>query len=261
MTASELFKAGHLANAIDEQLAEVKAKPSDAAKRLFLFEMLLFAGDVDRAAKQGDLVKFQEVEIDATMAGYLKLCEMEKKRRQVLRQGTLPGSFGQISDIATKRVEALGMLRDSKPADAAALLEKNAPATLSGTINGKPFEGLVDCDDIFAPLLEVVTSTGYYWVPLANIRKLKTNPPKFPRDLYWLPAHLDLGDQEGPVFLPALYPFSHESADDAVKLGRKTDWVGGEGTPVRGLGQRTFLVGDDALGLLDIRDLEVQPPR
>src|SRR5437870_905614 len=67
MDASELLKTGKLGAAIDAQLAAVKAHPADGNRRLFLFEMLLFTGDIDRAAKQGALVKFPEVEINAAM--------------------------------------------------------------------------------------------------------------------------------------------------------------------------------------------------
>ena len=64
----------------------------------------------------------------------------------------------------------------------------------------------------------------YYWVPLEQVESLAANAPAAPRDLLWLPAHLSLRDgPEGDVFLPALYPGSHEHADDAVKLaGRPT---------------------------------------
>ena len=62
---------------------------------------------------------------------------------------------------------------------------------------------------------------------------------------------------EGDVFLPALYPGTHEHADDAVKLGRATDWKDGDAGPVLGVGLRTFLAGDDPITLLEWRELEV----
>ena len=49
MTATELFKANKLPEAIDAQIKEVKNNPGDQAKRLFLFEMLALAGDLDRS--------------------------------------------------------------------------------------------------------------------------------------------------------------------------------------------------------------------
>ena len=97
MNASDLFKAGQLGAAIDAQLATVKAHPTDAQRRLFLFELAMFAGDLDRAAKQGALVNFPEVEINATMDGYRLLTEAEKMRRRVMEEGEKPKSFGPLT--------------------------------------------------------------------------------------------------------------------------------------------------------------------
>ena len=44
--------------------------------------------------------------------------------------------------------------------------------------------------------------------------------------------------------------------DDAHRLGRATDWIEDD-AGARGIGQRTFLVGDDALALDEIGVLKV----
>jgi len=47
--------------------------------------------------------------------------------------------------------------------------------------------------------------------PLEQIDSLAMNVPKQPRDLLWFPARLQLRDgQTGPVYLPSLYPFTHD---------------------------------------------------
>ena len=66
---------------------------------------------------------------------------------------------------------------------------------------------------------------------------------------------LEMEAAAGNVFLPALYPGSHEHPDDQTKLGRTTDWKSSDTGPVLGVGARTFLVDDDALGLLEWREL------
>ncbi len=129
---------------------------------------------------------------------------------------------------------------------------------MRGRLNGKPFEHLRDADDLFGSVLEVLSQGAYYWVPLEQVASLAMSAPRSPRDLLWAAAHLDVRDgPEGDVFLPALYPGTHEHADDAVKLGRATDWKGGEAGPVLGVGLRTFLAGDDPITLLDWRELEI----
>ena len=59
------------------------------------------------------------------------------------------------------------------------------------------------------------------------------------------------------MFLPNLYPGSHEHADAPIKLGRATDWKAPEGGPVLGQGAKLFLVGDDALPLLEWRQVQI----
>ena len=73
MNASDLFKAAKLPEAIDAQIAEVKANPGDQSKRLFLFEMLAFAGDLDRARRQIDAVNYGQMELDTAVLAYRKL--------------------------------------------------------------------------------------------------------------------------------------------------------------------------------------------
>jgi type VI secretion system protein ImpE len=63
------------------------------------------------------------------------------------------------------------------------------------------------------------------------------------------------GGPDGEVFLPALYAGSHLEPDDRVRLGRMTDWRGGDGTPVRGVGQRIFLVGGEGCPILELREV------
>ncbi|MDQ2667033.1 MAG: tetratricopeptide repeat protein, partial [Gemmatimonadota bacterium] len=52
MHARELFKAGRLDDAIEALGVEVRDNPTDAQRRAFLFELLCFAGNYDRAEKQ-----------------------------------------------------------------------------------------------------------------------------------------------------------------------------------------------------------------
>ena len=52
--AQELFRAGRVAEAIDALGAELRDDPTDAQRRIFLFELLCFAGNYARAEKQLD---------------------------------------------------------------------------------------------------------------------------------------------------------------------------------------------------------------
>ena len=262
MKADELFKAGRLQEAIDAQLQEVKANPGDPARRLFLFELSVFAGDLDRARRQIDAIQYQEMELDAAVSAYRKLVDVEATRRRLLAEGLTPQFLNEPPEHAKLRLEAINRLRENRNGEANELLEKAMAAapTLRGQFNDKPFETLRDADDLFATVLEVVGQGVYYWVPFEEIELLQCKPPRFPRDLIWFPARLQLrSGPAGDVVLPALYPGSHEHADVQVKLGRATDWKAAEGGPTLGAGLRTFLVGDDAVSLLEWRQLQFQP--
>lgn len=258
MTANELFKAGKLTEAIDAQTQEVKANAADHARRLFLFELLAFAGDLDRARKQIDIINYGDLPLDAAILSYRQCLDGEEKRRRLLRDGTKPEFFTDPPDHVNIRLEAINRLREKNLAEAHALLEKaNAEIHVrKGQLNNKPFNTLRDCDDLLAGVLEVFAHGNYYWVPLEQVRSVASVGPKFARDLLWLPAKLEMADALGDVFLPALYTNSHEHADTAIKLGRSTDWSAPEGGPVLGVGLRIYLVDDDAMPQLEWRQLE-----
>ncbi len=259
ISASELFRAGQLGEAVAAQIQEVKSRPADQARRLFLFELLAFAGDLDRARKQIDVVQYSDPELDAATANYRSLLEAEGRRRRLFADGVEPKFFVDPPEHVRLRLQAAAAAR-ADTAEAGRLLQRAEELTppIAGQLNGQPFAALRDADDLLGPVLEVMAHGDYYWVSLEQVEAVAAPPPKFPRDLLWLPAQLVLRDgAAGNVFLPTLYAGSHEHADDQVKLGRKTEWIGPEGGPVRGLGLRTFLVNDDARTLLEWREFQV----
>jgi type VI secretion system protein ImpE len=260
MSASELYKSGRLQEAIDAQIQEVKSHPADQGKRLFLFELLAFAGDLDRARRQIEAVRYDDVQLEAATATYRTLLDAEQKRRRVFAEGISPQFLAEPPAHVKQRLEALNELRAGKLQDAARLLNEadQAAPVPRGQLNDKEFTALRDCDDVFGTVLEVLAHGEYYWVPLEQVQLLAMNPPRFPRDLLWVPARLQMTANAGDVFLPALYPGSHEQSDEAVKLGRATDWKAEQGGPVLGVGLRQFLVDDDAVSILEIRTLQIE---
>jgi type VI secretion system protein ImpE len=261
MNASELFKAGKLQAAVDAQLQEVKRNPADQAKRMFLFELLVFTGDLDRARRQIDAVTYGEAERDAVIIGYRKLLDAEQDRRKLFRDGKKPQFLGPPPEHVQWRLEAINCLRGNQQKEAKELLDRAnaAVAPLPGSLNATPFDSLRDGDDLFASVLEVMAKGVYSWVPFEAIDSMAMNPPRAPRDLIWFPARLQLRDgQSGEVYLPALYYGTHDQTDEQLKLGRMTDWKEADGGPVLGVGLRTFVAEGQAIPLLDWRQLEFQ---
>lgn len=255
MNASELYKAGRLGEAIEAQVQAVKAAAIDPSKRLFLFELLAFAGDLKRARVHIEAIPYRDADLDAAAAVYGKLLDAEQARRDLFARGVAPGFFGDPSEHLRQRLDAVNCLRAGHHAEAAEALARanEALPAIGGQFNGQPFTSFRDADDLFAGVLEVMAHGRYLWVGLEQIRRVTMNPPRFPRDLLFIPARLELEEEQGEVFLPALYPGSHEHPDDQVKLGRMTDWkdLGGA---MLGVGLHTFLRDDDAVSLLEWRE-------
>ena len=56
-----------------------------------------------------------------------------------------------------------------------------------------------------------------------------------------------------------LYANSHADSDDRIRLGRMTQWRGGEGAPVQGVGQRMFALGDKDVDILALKQITFNP--
>lgn len=257
MTAGELFKAGRLADAIAAQIDAVRASPGDNDRRLFLFELFAFAGDLDKARRQLDAVKYDDTETDLAVQPLRKILEAEAMRRKLFAEGVRPNFLAAPLPHVTMRLDALDRLREGHTADAAKLLAEanEAVAALEVTLNDKSISGLRDGDDVFGTVLEVFAQGKYFWLPVEQIDTLAMKAPSSPRDILYAPARIEMNGSMGEIFVANLYPGTHAHADDAIRLGRATDWS--EGDVVRGVGARTFLAGEDAVGLLDWRELVV----
>src|SRR6266545_2878579 len=260
MTATEAYKAGKLTDAVAAALEQVRNAPTDRGKRLFLAELCCFSGDLERADKQLDVLFMPDAPDVVQLTLFRQLIRGELARREVFTQGRVPEFLAQPTDALKMHLQALIHLREKQVSEAAELLAKaeEARPAVTGTCDGTAFDDWRDLDDLTAPVLEVITANGnYYWVPLEAVELLEFHKPERARDLYWRPAHLIVKDgPDGVVYVPALYFGSHAAADDAVKLGRRTDWLGGETEPYRGLGLREFLVGDSSKSILEIEKIE-----
>jgi type VI secretion system protein ImpE len=260
MTASDAFKAGKLADAVAAGIDQVKKAPADRAKRAFLAELFLFAGELERADTQLAALDTPDAPDLMAVRLFRQLVRAETARREVFTRGRVPEFVAQPSDCVKLHLEASILLRENKLAEAAQTLAKADAIrpTVTGTCDGAAFDDFRDLDDPTAPVLEVLTAQGnYYWVPVETVELLEFHPPERPRDLYWRAAHLIVRDgPDGVVYVPALYHGSHAADRDSLKLGRETDYRGGETEPYRGLGQREFLVGTDAKSVMGVTKVE-----
>lgn len=260
MNVDELYKNGQLQEAIDAQIQEVKSNPADQRKRIFLFELLSFAGEWDRAKRQIEAVQYEELEMLNAVQQYSKLLESEEKRRRLFSESLKPRFVSEPPDHVHWRIDAINFMRDNNYAEAAKLLAKanQSVPPIKGILNGKPFENLHDTDDLFGTVLEVMAHGQYYWVPMEHLDGMAKNEPQYPRDLIWIPTKLEMQDMSGDVFLPALYPGTSEHENVQVKLGRMTvDTEYENGALVMYKGLRNFAVGDQPKNIFEIADLQI----
>ena len=128
---------------------------------------------------------------------------------------------------------------------------------------GQPrsFEDLRDLDDITAGVFEVYTQTGkYFWIEMNRVEKITFMPPKRPLDLLWREAQLAVKDAfDATVHVPAIYG-TLTGADELSRLGRRTEWVGGDGDAIVGVGRRSYVLnGEEELDALAIEAIEFSP--
>jgi type VI secretion system protein ImpE len=231
MNARQLFEAGKLNEAIEALSAELRDHPGDAQRRTFLFELLCFAGNYDRAEKHLDYLA--QASADAAMGAllYRSSLHAERIRQRMFKEDDLP-------------------------------LTGPASAEIRGTLNGKRFETLEDADPRIGARLEIFAAGQYTWIPLAQIASVRMEAPKRLRDLLWIPALVRTGpefrgEELGEVLIPALSPLSYEHADDNIRLGRATEWrelADGQFAPI---GQKLLLADDEDIPFLEIRELEI----
>ena len=235
MTARELYQAGKLAEAVQALNAELRDNPGDAKRRTFLFELLCFAGNFDRADKQLEILAQESSDAQLGALVYRAALHAERIRSDLFQKRDYPQTAGD-----------------------------SAPAACSGSWNGKPFESISDMDPRIGPRLEVFAAGQYLWLPFEHIESLEVQAPKRLRDLLWATAMLRpsaafQGRELGEVLLPVLCPLSFQQADDALKLGRATEWKeieSGETVPV---GQKMFFVDDEEVPILELRQLQIRP--
>ncbi len=260
MKVEELLNANQLSAAVAEVSRQVKSHPTDLRLRTILFETLCFAGDYDRAERQLDVIGHQNDQSGIGIEVYRQLMKGEQGRERALQGGIRPSFLMEPPSHVEMHIQALQEIHAGNGDDARLLLQQaeSRRFPVTGTLNGKPFSSLHDSDDILAPILECFINGVYTWLPFEHIRKLKIESPRYLRDTLWIQASVETCDRpSGPLFLPVLYFDTHKDANDMVKLGRLTEWRAVADGVVAGVGQRTLLVDEEEIGLLEIRDLEI----
>jgi type VI secretion system protein ImpE len=244
MTARELYHAGHLEAAIQALGAELRDHPMDARRRTFLFELLCFAGQYDRAVKHLDVLASSGPDSATGALLYRAALHADQMRTELFDRRAYP--------------------------------EPHPAPPISGILNGQAFDEIEDADPRIGQRLEIYAAGQCMWLPLVHIASVEISPPTRLRDLLWAPALVRTGPafqgaELGEVLLPVLAPLSFRHADDNVRLGRSTVWepdIRNPGTrneqengDLVPYGQKMLLVDGEDFPLLEVRRLEITSPQ
>lgn len=228
MNANDLLRAGRLTEAIQALNEEVRQAPTNAQRRTFLFELLCFAGDYERAERQLDAVSNDNKNVQMGALLYRAALAAERVRQKFFQDGDYKNHAGVSDQVA-------------------------------GTLNGAAFQTISDADPQIGSRLEVLAGGDYLWIPFEQIASIKMQPPKRLRDLLWAPVLLQTGPEckhqnMGEVFVPVIYAGSSRHEDENVRLGRATAWAEQDDAEVP-FGQKLLLVDGEEVPFLEMREL------
>jgi type VI secretion system protein ImpE len=208
----------------------VRNAPLDSKRRIFLFELLCFAGEYDRAEKHLDVIADASQAANVGALLYRSALHAESTRQKMFAESSFP--------MARRALET------------------------SGRMNGQSFSEFVDADPRIGGALEVFVAGSYSWIDFQQIAAIEIPRPKRLRDLLWTPAIVTTTPEYkamelGEVLLPVLCPLSWKEPDDSVRLGRSTVWKPDAVHDEIPVGQKLFLAGDDCIPILELGKVEL----
>jgi type VI secretion system protein ImpE len=237
MTPLELYRSGELRAAIKALGDELRSNPLDTRRRTFLFELLCFAGEYDRAEKQLNVLADSNGQAAAGTLLYRSALHAERTRQEMFLKHQLP---------------LVNTMADS----------------VTGVGDGQAFTDLRDADPRVGTNLEVFIAGSYTWIPLAYMRRLEIEKPENLRDLIWARARIETSpafrlQDLGEVLIPVLAPLSWQHPEEVVQLGRTSVWEPapeGESADEVLYGQRLMLVDGEEVPLLELRSIQWDGP-
>jgi len=256
--AEKSLQEGNLQDALQELQDQVRANPADAKRRVFLFQLLAVLGEWGRALTQLEVAGELDAATLPMVQTYREALRCEVLRREVFQGKRSPLIFGDPEEWVALALQALQASAANDHARASALRERafESAAVSSGNVDGHPFAWIADADPRIGPFLEVVLNGKYYWVPFQHIQRIQLTPPEDLRDLVWMAAEFTWANGGQAVgLIPARYPGSESSEDNAIRLSRKTDWEQAADDEYTGIGQRMLVTDENEYPLLELREI------
>jgi len=257
--AKTQLDAGNLNGAVEAALASVKASPTDARARTFLFELACFSGDWERAEKQLDVIGHQDIDAMIGSQIFRQNLNAERNRLLLFSDSRKPEFVTTPPAYVEDLLAANNRIREGNLSEAREILDKieeERPA-FAGKVNGEEVSDFRDYNDLTCCVFEAIVKDSYTWLPFEQVSKIEFFQPKSLRDLFWIQAKVDMKNGTGgEMFIPALYANSWKSDNDRVRLGRMTDWRDAGEEIYIGEGMRMFWIDGQDRPILEIQTVE-----
>ncbi len=261
-TIEQSLHEGRLEQTLAQLQDQVRANPAEPGLRVFLFQLLCVLGQWERALTQLQVLAGLDANCMMLAHIFQPVIHCEVFRAEVFRGKRTPLVFGEPLEWIGSLIQANELAAKGQPQAALQLRDKafEAAEATPGKVNEQAFEWIADADQRLGPMLEVILEGRYYWVPFRRIKRLYMERPSDLRDLVWMPAQFvwaNGGEASGHI--PSRYPATESQTDDALRLGRKTDWRElTEGYSI-GLGQRILTTDSAEYPLLECRTIDLLP--
>ncbi len=269
--AEELIQAGDIDGALDALKAAIRSDPSDASKRVFLFQLMCVVGEWDKAGKQLDVAADLDPETGMMAQVGRAVLGCEGFRAAVFRGEHTPLVLGEPAEWIGQMVQAAGLSAGGHFEQAAAMRADafDAAPAVGGRLQVAEGEGVqthefawvADADERLGPIVDAVIDGKYYWIPMSHIRQIRLEQPSDLRDVVWAPAEftwINGGDAVG--LIPTRYPGSESSDDNAIRLARKTDFLEVAPETFHAIGQRMWATDEGEYAMLSTRLIEIDHP-
>ncbi|MFP7674519.1 type VI secretion system accessory protein TagJ [Marivita sp. S0852] len=246
----------------DMATARVKSHPTDANARMFLAELCVIEGNLDRAETQARLAATAAPEAAVGISVFRQHLRGLHARQEWWHTGAMPTFPNGPSDLSTLALRLNVALRDGCGDAARAALDAldDARGLQCATWNGTPVEDFRDLDDRLPHAIEAITGGGnYLWLDFDTIADLTFQPATRPLDAILRRARVSLHDGSvADIRMPALYP---DPQTPAESLGRSTDFQELPGGLIAARGLRSWLVGDDVQTCHDAQTITFAAPQ
>jgi len=258
VTARDALHEGQLHAAIALQERAVAAAPTHGPGRLFLFELLLLAGQTREADETLRQLDSPAEDWPTQRRQWLRLIRAEDRRTPTVHRPKF--LHADVPLHAKRRWNALRAERTGQVQRALLCSDAADGVTpeVQGYIDGREFLGLRDTDDRFASVLELFVAGEYVWLPFEHLRTLSLQPAVGPLDVAFRPATVTLstGETWGAI-VPMRYPSSAE-AGPSYALGEQVDWHTETDSLICAVGAKVLTAGEEEVILAQCRMIEIR---